>query len=79
MTLRYLATSTIVLARQRLAASSSDNHQQLTQAPELFEGRNVTEKVDVYSFGVLLQECVAGEVPWKTLTTPMQVKYTRDG
>lgn len=32
-------------------------------APELFDGLNATEKVDVYSFAVLLWECLTGKVP----------------
>ncbi|KAK9832844.1 hypothetical protein WJX81_006571 [Elliptochloris bilobata] len=44
-------------------------------APETFEGQQVTEKVDMYSFGVLLWECLTGEQPWAELSTPMQVIY----
>ncbi|KAK9908804.1 hypothetical protein WJX75_003138 [Coccomyxa subellipsoidea] len=44
-------------------------------APEMFEGRRVSEKIDVYSFGVLLWEMLTGELPWGHLSTPMQVIY----
>ncbi|KAG2497082.1 hypothetical protein HYH03_005076 [Edaphochlamys debaryana] len=38
-------------------------------APECFEIGNhfVTHKADIWSFGTLLWECLAGEVPWKGL------------
>jgi serine/threonine protein kinase len=44
-------------------------------APEMFEGGPVTELVDVYSFGVLMWECLTGKVPWGQLVSPMQVIY----
>lgn len=44
-------------------------------APELFDGGQVTEKVDVYSFGVLLWEMLTGQVPWASVPSPMQVIY----
>ncbi len=43
------------------------------QAPEMFEGHSLSEKIDVYSFGILLWECFTGEVPWSELDSPMQV------
>lgn len=43
------------------------------QAPEMFEGHSLSEKIDVYSFGMLLWECFTGEVPWSDLDSPMQV------
>ncbi len=46
------------------------------QAPEQFEGRPVNEKVDLYSFGVLLWECLSGKQPWAELDHPMQVMST---
>jgi serine/threonine protein kinase len=36
-------------------------------SPELFRvvpGADTEEKCDVYSFGVLLWECITGRVPW---------------
>lgn len=44
-------------------------------APELFSAGAVTEKCDVFSYGVLLWECFTGCVPWDELTTPMQVIF----
>eukprot|EP00884_Botryococcus_braunii_P000534 jgi/Botrbrau1/10481/Bobra.0133s0085.1 len=44
-------------------------------APELFEGQRVTEKVDQYSFGILLWEMLTGKMPWASLSTPLQVIY----
>ena len=44
-------------------------------APELFDGINATEKVDVYSFAILLWECVTGRVPWGHVPSPMQIIY----
>lgn len=43
-------------------------------APEQFEGKPVSEKVDVWSFGVLLWECLTQAQPWKDLS-PMQIIY----
>jgi len=46
-------------------------------APETFKGgsRSVNEKCDVYSFGVILWECCAVDIPWKreTAFSPMSV------
>ena len=39
----------------------------------MFEGHSLSEKIDVYSFGILLWECFTGEVPWSDLDSPMQV------
>lgn len=44
-------------------------------APELFDGLNATEKVDVYSFAILLWECLTGKVPWGHVPSPMQIIY----
>lgn len=43
-------------------------------APEQFEGVPVSEKVDVFAFGVLLWECMARQQPWKDLSA-MQIIY----
>eukprot|EP00198_Chlamydomonas_reinhardtii_P012635 XP_001701972.1 mitogen activated protein kinase kinase kinase 8 [Chlamydomonas reinhardtii] len=43
-------------------------------APEQFEGRPVSEKVDVYAFAMTLYECLTGEQPWRDLQNPMQVR-----
>lgn len=43
-------------------------------APEQFEGRPVTDKVDVFAFGVMLWECFEQQQPWRDLT-PMQIIY----
>lgn len=44
-------------------------------APELFDGAQVTEKVDVYSFSILLWEMLTGQVPWSNVPSPMQIIY----
>ena len=44
-------------------------------APELFDGANATEKVDVYSYAILLWECMTGRVPWGHIPSPMQIIY----
>lgn len=41
-------------------------------APENFEGVQVDEKCDVFSFGVIIWECITGRRPWKG-ALPMQV------
>lgn len=42
-------------------------------APEMFEGVALTEKVDVFSFGVMVWESYTGSIPWKDYDNPMQV------
>lgn len=42
-------------------------------SPEIMQGRNVDEKCDVYSFGVIMWECLTGEKPWADKLLPMQV------
>ena len=42
---------------------------------QLFSAGDVSEKCDVFSFGVLLWECFTGCVPWDELSTPMQVIF----
>ena len=44
-------------------------------APELFAGGNISEKIDLWSFGTLLWEMYTGEIPWRTLVTPVQVIF----
>lgn len=44
-------------------------------APEQFEGCSVTDKVDVFAFGVMLWECFEQQQPWKELS-PMQIIYS---
>lgn len=42
------------------------------QAPEMFEGGRVSEKIDQYAFAMLLWEALTGVVPWSTMSSPMQ-------
>ncbi|QDZ22108.1 serine/threonine-protein kinase [Chloropicon primus] len=42
-------------------------------SPEIMQGRNVDEKCDVYSFGIILWECLTGQKPWADKLLPMQV------
>jgi serine/threonine protein kinase len=44
-------------------------------APELFDGGPVSDKVDIFSFAVVLWEMVTGEVPWSNAPSPMQIIY----
>ncbi|KAG1669679.1 hypothetical protein FOA52_002063 [Chlamydomonas sp. UWO 241] len=44
-------------------------------APEQFEGGAVSEKVDVYAFGVLMWEALTGEQAWADLDHPMQIIF----
>lgn len=44
-------------------------------APELFEHASATEKVDVYSFAILMWECLTGKIPWGHVPSPMQIIY----
>lgn len=44
-------------------------------APELFEGKPVGERVDVFSFGVMLWECLTGLQPWADYHNPMQIIF----
>ncbi|PSC72410.1 Serine threonine-kinase CTR1 [Micractinium conductrix] len=44
-------------------------------APEMFDSKPITEKVDVYSFAVLLWEMNSGRVPWRQLAGPMQIIF----
>jgi len=41
-------------------------------APEVLSGAQVTEKSDVFSFGVILFELVTREKPWSNLSFPQQ-------
>jgi len=44
-------------------------------APEMFAAGDVDEKCDVFSFAVLLWECITGRTPWETYTSPMQIIF----
>jgi serine/threonine protein kinase len=59
------APSVIVHTAERICA---------LQAPEQFEGRPVSERVDQWAFGVLLWEMFTGQLPWADLDHPMQVR-----
>lgn len=43
------------------------------QAPEMFEGGRIGEKIDQYAFALLLWEALTGQLPWKNMSSPMQV------
>lgn len=45
-------------------------------APEVFSGGEVSEKVDVFAYAVLLWECITGLVPWEGLQV-MQARECR--
>lgn len=45
-------------------------------APEMFEGCPLTEKVDVFSFAVMMWESYTGHTPWKEYHNPMQVLWS---
>ena len=44
-------------------------------APEVLSGAQVTEKSDVFSFGVILFELVTRARPWGHLSLPQQILY----
>ncbi|GMH45368.1 hypothetical protein BSKO_13325 [Bryopsis sp. KO-2023] len=44
-------------------------------APEMFEGQALTEKVDVFSFAVMMWESITGLAPWAEYDNPMQIIY----
>lgn len=41
-------------------------------APELFSSGNVDERADVFSFGVILWECLTGRQPFAECSNIMQ-------
>ena len=43
-------------------------------APEVLSNGKITEKADVFSFGVLVWECLTGREPWQHLN-PFQIIY----
>lgn len=57
-----------------LAASAAGDGTPSYMAPEVLSSGRVTEKADVYSFGVLLWELVSGRTPWEGHTS-FQVIY----
>ena len=44
-------------------------------SPEQWESSELTVKVDVYAFGVLLNELIVGVAPWKGLASPMAIGF----
>jgi serine/threonine protein kinase len=44
-------------------------------APEIFEGQAASDKADVFSFALMLWECLTGRQPWERLTNPMQIIF----
>ena len=44
-------------------------------APECFSGCGTNEKCDIYSFGIILHECVTGLKPWVDCPHPFNVAY----
>ncbi len=45
-------------------------------APESMSADKVDERSDVWSFGVILWECITGLVPWAECSSVMQVGMT---
>uniref|UniRef100_A0A061SGJ2 Serine threonine-protein kinase ctr1-like n=1 Tax=Tetraselmis sp. GSL018 TaxID=582737 RepID=A0A061SGJ2_9CHLO len=44
-------------------------------APEVFSGSRFNEKVDIYSLGMVLHECISGNMPWVNCSNMAQVIY----
>jgi serine/threonine protein kinase len=42
-------------------------------SPEQCDG-HVSQKVDIYALGVILNECLSGEMPFHNYSNPMQVR-----
>ena len=63
--------------KERTFVSTANGHAGTPayMAPELFDGAQASEKVDVYSFGILLWEMLTGQVPWSSVPSPMQIIY----
>ena len=74
-TLPYVCVSPRVLSFQSVCCLTGCLPCCCPQAPEQFEGCSVTDKVDVFAFGVLLWECFEQQQPWKELS-PMQIIYS---
>lgn len=45
-------------------------------APEVFEGSTYTEKCDVYSWGIILWECLSREQPFKNIELPYSIMWS---
>ena len=44
-------------------------------SPEQWESSELTVKVDVYAFGVLLNKLIVGVAPWRGLASPMAIGF----
>lgn len=64
-----LATATNTASTAGLAGTPA------YMAPEIFEGQAASDKADVFSFAVMLWECLTGRQPWERLTNPMQIIF----
>lgn len=45
-------------------------------APEVFEGTSYTEKCDVYSWGIILWECLSRELPFKSFESSYSIMWS---
>ena len=45
----------------------------------MFEGCKLNEKIDQYAFAMLLWESLTGQLPWKCMSNPMQVRPVCEG
>ena len=61
--------------QQTLATTKQAAGTPAFMAPELFGHGRVSERCDVYSFGITLWECVTGQLPWAHLSSPVQIIY----
>jgi serine/threonine-protein kinase len=46
-------------------------------APEAFEDREITTASDIYSFGVVIYETIAGKIPFDELQEPYRLLYAK--
>lgn len=44
-------------------------------APEVFEGSNYSERCDVFSWSIILWECIARELPFKEIELTYSIMW----